>query len=83
MYVCVCNAVTERQVQQAAGNGARRLRDLSATLGVATQCGRCAQHALACLRDCHACPNAQAPAQERRALHERRQEGHPAAQQAA
>ncbi|MCX9158206.1 (2Fe-2S)-binding protein [Niveibacterium sp. 24ML] len=83
MYVCVCHAVTERQVRQAASNGARRLRDLSDTLGVATQCGRCASHALTCLRSCDACPNAQSGTNERRAPHERRQESHPTAQQAA
>ncbi|WP_183638002.1 (2Fe-2S)-binding protein [Niveibacterium umoris] len=83
MYVCICNAITERDVKQAAHEGARRLRDLSESLGVATQCGRCAEHALTCLRACHACPNAQPHAHERRVRHERRQEGHPAAQQAA
>ncbi len=43
MYVCVCNAVTERQIRAAAREGATCLRDLSAQLGVATCCGCCAK----------------------------------------
>lgn len=50
MYVCVCNAVTERQIEHAIENGARRLRDLRAKLGVAGECGRCASCAHACLK---------------------------------
>lgn len=48
MYVCVCNAVTERQIGQAVREGAATLRDLRRELGVAAECGRCA----ACARDC-------------------------------
>lgn len=50
MYVCVCKAVTERQVKQAASEGAGSLRDLRDRLGVAEECGRCAKCALECLR---------------------------------
>lgn len=42
MYVCVCNAVTDREIRAAAAFGARTLDDLSASLGVATGCRRCA-----------------------------------------
>jgi bacterioferritin-associated ferredoxin len=49
MYVCVCNAVTEDDIHDAARDGARRLRDLRACLGVTADCGRCACHAKACL----------------------------------
>ena len=42
MYVCVCNAVTDREVRGAIALGARSLKDLQATLGVATCCQRCA-----------------------------------------
>lgn len=48
MYVCVCNAVTERHIGLAVSEGARTLRDLRKTLGVAGECGRCA----CCARDC-------------------------------
>lgn len=50
MYVCVCNAVTERQIHHAAGQGARTLRDLRHSLGVTAECGRCARCAHECLR---------------------------------
>lgn len=51
MYICVCNAVTERQVKQAVKEGACSLRDLRDCLGVASECGRCAKSALDCLRE--------------------------------
>jgi bacterioferritin-associated ferredoxin len=41
MYVCVCNAVTDREIRGAVKLGVRTLDDLSATLGVATCCRRC------------------------------------------
>lgn len=53
MYVCVCQAVTERQIHQAVHEGAKTLKDLSRELGVATECGRCAACARQCLRDVH------------------------------
>ncbi|MFV8824300.1 (2Fe-2S)-binding protein [Thauera sp. WH-2] len=48
MYVCVCNAVTERQIHLAASQGTRTLRQLRTELGVTAECGRCAR----CARDC-------------------------------
>ena len=51
MYVCVCQAVTERQIHQAVNEGARTLQDLRRELGVAAECGRCATCARQCLRD--------------------------------
>jgi bacterioferritin-associated ferredoxin len=51
MYVCVCKAVTERQIHEAAAAGASRLRDLHRELGVASDCGRCASCARDCLRE--------------------------------
>lgn len=50
MYICVCKAVTERQVREAAREGASSLRDLRQQLGVTAECGRCAKCALDCLR---------------------------------
>jgi len=41
MYVCVCNAVTDREIRGAVKLGVCTLDDLSATLGVATCCRRC------------------------------------------
>lgn len=48
MYVCVCQAVTDRQIREAAERGARTLKDLRRELGVTLDCGRCAS----CARDC-------------------------------
>ncbi|WP_298012240.1 (2Fe-2S)-binding protein [uncultured Castellaniella sp.] len=45
MYICVCNAISERQVQEAIAQGAADLSDLQATLGIATCCGQCADTA--------------------------------------
>ena len=50
MYVCLCRGVTESDIQQAVAEGARRMRDLYQRSGVAGQCGGCAGHAQACLR---------------------------------
>lgn len=46
MYICICNAVTERQVHAAVDAGATTLSDLQFELGVASCCGRCADTAL-------------------------------------
>jgi bacterioferritin-associated ferredoxin len=50
MYVCICQAVTDREIHQAARNGARTLRDLRRDLGVGVDCGRCASCARECLK---------------------------------
>ena len=42
MYVCVCNAVTDRDIYEAAGQGVSTLDALGEHLKVATCCGRCA-----------------------------------------
>ena len=49
MYVCVCQAVTERQIRAAAQDGALTLKDLRRDLGVTRDCGRCASCARQCL----------------------------------
>ena len=41
MFICVCNAITERQVQEAVSAGAQSLSDLQAQLGVGGCCGCC------------------------------------------
>jgi len=50
MYICICQAVTERQIHQASQNGARTLQDLRRDLGVSSECGRCAGCARECLQ---------------------------------
>ena len=43
MYVCVCNAVTERQVESAMREGATTLEHLREVLAVGTCCGCCTE----------------------------------------
>ncbi len=43
MIVCVCRRISEHQIRQAACDGAQTLECLQFELGVATQCGRCAE----------------------------------------
>lgn len=45
MYVCICNAVTDKDIRRAASNGADTLYELQDRLGVATCCGSCADQA--------------------------------------
>lgn len=42
MYVCICNAVTDRQIKDSIAAGASSLTDLKDRLGVASCCGCCA-----------------------------------------
>ncbi|MBK7356810.1 (2Fe-2S)-binding protein [Propionivibrio sp.] len=51
MYVCVCMAVTDRQIHAAAQEGARSLKDLRRLLGVTSECGHCATYARQCLQE--------------------------------
>ncbi|MDF7676908.1 bacterioferritin-associated ferredoxin [Neisseriaceae bacterium ESL0693] len=43
MYVCLCNAITDRQIKATVAAGATSLTDLRDQLGVANCCGCCAQ----------------------------------------
>ncbi|NLR73843.1 MULTISPECIES: bacterioferritin-associated ferredoxin [Leeia] len=49
MYVCICKAVTDRQISQAVADGVSSMRELRMTLGVASCCGKCAPDARALL----------------------------------
>ncbi len=42
MIVCICRRVSDHQIRRAAADGAVSLECLQFELGVATQCGRCA-----------------------------------------
>lgn len=42
MYICICKGVTDNAIREAVCQGANRMRDLKANLGVTTQCGMCA-----------------------------------------
>ncbi len=41
MYVCICKGITDTQIRAAVEDGARSLREVHNTLGVASQCGKC------------------------------------------
>lgn len=41
MYVCICNNVTERDIEQAVREGARTIDCLADRLAVSTCCGQC------------------------------------------
>ena len=56
MYVCVCRGVTDRAIRSAAENGARSVKELQGSLGVASECGRCARCAHDLLKSCQTCP---------------------------
>jgi bacterioferritin-associated ferredoxin len=45
MYICVCKGVTDHAIREAVSQGAERMRDLKANLGITEQCGICACHA--------------------------------------
>lgn len=51
MYICVCNAITDKDIRSAVAGGCRTMRELREELGVASQCGSCAAHARDLLRD--------------------------------
>ncbi len=52
MYICLCNAVTDREIRQCAELGASSLEELRDSLGVASCCGRCEHAARELLREC-------------------------------
>ncbi|GAB4469466.1 MAG: hypothetical protein OHK0044_11510 [Burkholderiaceae bacterium] len=47
MYVCICHAVTDREIRAAVARGAARLDDLTLALGVGAGCGCCREAARA------------------------------------
>ncbi|MFL6565598.1 MAG: (2Fe-2S)-binding protein [Burkholderiales bacterium] len=54
MYICICNAVTEKAVRECARNGACSIDELAYELGVGAGCGRCRDCASEVLRDARA-----------------------------
>lgn len=49
MYVCVCHAVTERDIRSAVAHGASSIENLQHRLGLATNCSACLEDAQDCL----------------------------------
>jgi bacterioferritin-associated ferredoxin len=52
MIICVCKAVSDRQIKNAVSGGATRVRDLTQRLGLGTCCGKCLPEAHATLAAC-------------------------------
>ena len=52
MYVCICKALTERDVHAAVANGCSTVRELKCQIGLAGDCGRCASCAKGMLKAC-------------------------------
>ena len=51
MYICICHAVTDREIKHAAKSGASSMKDLRKTLNVGTTCGRCSSCAKDLLKE--------------------------------
>jgi bacterioferritin-associated ferredoxin len=51
MIVCLCNALTERQLSDAVAQGARRPRDVYSACACKAQCGTCTRMILGMIRD--------------------------------
>ena len=45
MYVCICHAVTDSTIRQAAAEGVGNLSDLTVRTGCSSSCGQCAEMA--------------------------------------
>jgi len=56
MYICICNAITERDVRECARRGCCSVAELSVELGVGTGCGRCRPAASEILNEVHSQP---------------------------
>jgi bacterioferritin-associated ferredoxin len=52
VYICLCNALTDKRVKQAvAATGSQRPTDVYEACGCRAQCGRCVQTVLCLARD--------------------------------
>ncbi|MCG9712960.1 bacterioferritin-associated ferredoxin [Shewanella insulae] len=45
MYVCLCHAITDKQIKEAVDQGDMSLSDVKRRLGVGNQCGKCSKMA--------------------------------------
>lgn len=53
MYICLCNALTDRKLKEAAADLSNaRPSDLYAACGCRAQCGQCVKALMQVLRDC-------------------------------
>ena len=54
MFVCVCNAITERAVDYALDQGPCRVSEVYSRLGCRAQCGKCVPTVRAMMQQHHA-----------------------------
>ncbi|NKI33635.1 hypothetical protein HFP89_00460 [Wenzhouxiangella sp. XN79A] len=54
MFVCICNAITDRAIREHAEQGVATLDELRLRTGCSDCCGQCADEAEAILRAAHA-----------------------------
>jgi len=52
MFICVCKAVSDRQIRSAVTGGVSCVRELSRQTGLGTCCGKCVPEARATLANC-------------------------------
>lgn len=45
MYICICNAITEKDIEEAVKQGISSMEMLSELTSVSNQCGCCEAHA--------------------------------------
>jgi bacterioferritin-associated ferredoxin len=50
VYVCLCRAVTDKDIKQAVDDGHRNVAAVRDRLGVGTGCGRCREYAAELIR---------------------------------
>ncbi len=62
MYICLCNALTDRHIEQAVASGASRPREVYAACACRAQCRNCASTILNIIRDTLATPSEPAEA---------------------
>lgn len=50
MYICLCKAITDTDIKEAAKNGATSIKDLRRDLQLSIECGHCVSSARKCLK---------------------------------
>lgn len=60
MYVCICNALTESRVREAASKAGRSVTSVYECFGVTPRCGKCAANLRDLLRQASPSPEAAA-----------------------
>lgn len=64
MYVCICEAVTEKEIlRQVQEEGVKSVRSLGRATGACRQCGKCASDAKTLIKNCMRQPKENAAAQ--------------------